>query len=237
MTTKTYTIEDIQNALNHYGFSVGGIDGILGRRTLAAIKAFQIDRHLDVDGIVGPKTLAALFNITNAEAVVADNPTFAMPWLDMAITKKGLNENKNHAELMKFLRADGGTVGDPAKVPWCGDFVETCIALTLTRENLPGNPYLARNWAKFGQHVEPTLGAVGVFWRGQPHGIEGHVAFLVGKVDGFLYILGGNQSNAITVTRIAENRLIDSRWPLSVPLPKKIKLPALVGGKLSLNEA
>lgn len=232
------TLKEIQTMLKTQGFDPGPIDGQIGRRTIAAVKAFQIQNPpLQVDGIPGPRTLAVLFKGHAELAAEPVDKLLSYPWLDLAITKKGLNERTNNAELRKFLKSDGGSIGDPAQIPWCGDFVETCIALTLTRESLPTNPYLARNWEHFGQQLKPTFAAVGVFWRGDRHGINGHVAFLVGQAKGLYYILGGNQSNSISITSIAQDRLLSARWPLSVALPTVVKLPSMIGGKLSINEA
>jgi peptidoglycan hydrolase-like protein with peptidoglycan-binding domain len=50
---------NIQNLLNKFGYGLVA-DGIVGPKTLAAIKDFQAKNGLDVDGIVGPRTLAAL---------------------------------------------------------------------------------------------------------------------------------------------------------------------------------
>lgn len=53
-------VKAIQTALKKAGFSPGTIDGIFGKKTEAAVKAFQRARGLVVDGIVGKKTVAAL---------------------------------------------------------------------------------------------------------------------------------------------------------------------------------
>ena len=58
---------EIQLALQAKGFDPGPIDGVRGRMTIAAVKAFQAANSLVVDGIVGPRTSAALFGQQAAE--------------------------------------------------------------------------------------------------------------------------------------------------------------------------
>ena len=55
-------IINIQNRLNALGYNCGKADGIVGDRTIAAIRAFQMDNKLSQDGIAGPKTKAKLFS-------------------------------------------------------------------------------------------------------------------------------------------------------------------------------
>ncbi|MEM7816647.1 MAG: peptidoglycan-binding domain-containing protein [Candidatus Aenigmatarchaeota archaeon] len=54
------TSKNIQIALKNAGFYKGKIDGIIGPKTLKAIKEFQAKNNLEVDGKVGPKTWAKL---------------------------------------------------------------------------------------------------------------------------------------------------------------------------------
>jgi hypothetical protein len=49
-----------QAALLDKGYNPGGVDGVFGPNTEAAVKAFQSANGLEADGIVGPKTWAAL---------------------------------------------------------------------------------------------------------------------------------------------------------------------------------
>ncbi len=51
---------DLQKALLEHGYSPGKIDGIFGKRTQKAVRAFQRDAGLKVDGIAGPDTFAKL---------------------------------------------------------------------------------------------------------------------------------------------------------------------------------
>ena len=46
----------IQARLNNLGYDSGAVDGILGPRSKAAVRAFQEDNELTVDGIPGPRT-------------------------------------------------------------------------------------------------------------------------------------------------------------------------------------
>ena len=52
--------EGFQTALKELGYYDGQIDGDVGNKTVAAIKAFQEVNDLEVDGEVGPQTTAAL---------------------------------------------------------------------------------------------------------------------------------------------------------------------------------
>ena len=62
--SKGSVVKECQTRLVELGYDVGscGIDGIFGKETLAAVKAFQQDHRLKVDGIVGPQTWKALTN-------------------------------------------------------------------------------------------------------------------------------------------------------------------------------
>lgn len=61
---------NIQNLLNKFGYGLVA-DGIIGPKTMAAIKDFQAKNGLVVDGIVGPKTMAAL-NASPASGLAVD---------------------------------------------------------------------------------------------------------------------------------------------------------------------
>lgn len=58
-TAAADAVRAVQVSLNIHGASLA-VDGVLGARTTAAVKAFQTRHKLASDGIVGPKTWAAL---------------------------------------------------------------------------------------------------------------------------------------------------------------------------------
>jgi len=57
-------VATLQSRLLTMGFDVGRVDGILGRRTEAALREFQISVGLPVDGICGPESFTALSRLS-----------------------------------------------------------------------------------------------------------------------------------------------------------------------------
>ncbi|MES2667936.1 MAG: TIGR02594 family protein [Pseudomonadota bacterium] len=203
----------LQRILTSLGHSPGPVDGRWGSMTAKALAAAD----------------AAL------EKVKPLSPD--LPWMIEARSVFGLHETRDNATLRLWLRSDGETLGDPAALPWCGDYVDTCIRNALETEPYPSalkeNPYWARNWLFFGQAVPPTYGAVLVFSRNG----GGHVGFAVGQDSTDFYVLGGNQGNGVNITRIAKDRLLGSRWPATAP-HKHAALPRMTqaGIPKSVNE-
>ncbi len=54
-------VKTLQTALKDQGFYSGKIDGIYGRKTVNAVKAYQRKNGLKADGVAGPKTLGKLY--------------------------------------------------------------------------------------------------------------------------------------------------------------------------------
>jgi len=240
-------LRDVQARLIELGYNLGpsGADNTNGPKTRAAIAAFQRDRAIPVTwpgtiDLRGGKTLQALFGAP--QHVEAES--LLVPWYAEATRRLGLHETRNKIELSAWLKSDGATLGDPAALPWCGDFVETAIALTLPNEPLPVNPYLARNWLKFGVPLAfPALGAIAVFWRGSKTGTSGHVGFVRARRAGALLIRGGNQSNSVSDAWLdndpLNDRLLGLRWPATFDPPLAMASAPLVTSneQLSTNEA
>lgn len=234
---------EMQAALHSLDFYRDAVDGIAGAKTRAGVRAFQKAMGLVVDGIAGPQTWAALSKML----LVAKKPPIGIverpsppPWYEELLRRKGLHETRDRSKLMAWLRSDGKTLGDPAKLPWCGDAIQTCLTLTLPDEPQPANPYLARDWLKLGIPLEtPSLGCILVFWRGSKTGTSGHVGLYAGEdAQGYLHVLGGNQSDAITIARLDKARLLGMRWPGSYPKPSAGRvLLSASGALISTDEA
>jgi uncharacterized protein (TIGR02594 family) len=169
--------------------------------------------------------------------VPQDNPE--LPWITEIKSVFNLHETRDYAKLSEWMKSDGKTVGNIKDIPWCGDAVQTAFALSLPKEPLPENPWAAISWSKWGRGVAPQYGCVLSFWRGDPKGWQGHVGFYVGEDAKNFYVLGGNQSDSVSVTKIAKNRLREngSRWPMSGPNPTGRTVQMSTAGAVSVNEA
>jgi uncharacterized protein (TIGR02594 family) len=218
----TNVTREVQSRLNSLGFGPLVVDGAFGKASMAAVKAFQHGAGLAEDGVVGSKTYAALFLKPQATVRLP-----SLPWIDGARAQIGLHEVRDNAFLKKFLSSDGATVGDPAKIAWCGDYVSTWLHLTLKSEPVwPANPFAAINWATWADHVAPEYGCVMSFHRGDPAKWEGHVAFYISEDSTHYHVLGANQNDSINIAKIPKTRLREngSRWPKTGPRPTGNKI-------------
>lgn len=143
----------------------------------------------------------------------------------------------NTAEIMGWARevnVEDVYTGD--MIPWCGLFEAVVMVRAGWADHVPKTPLWARSWAKVGQAAEKaSLSDILVFKRGS----GGHVGFYVGEDSHAYHVLGGNQSDAVTITRIAKNRVIGVRRPIwRIAQPANVRPIYLASnGKLSTNEA
>jgi uncharacterized protein (TIGR02594 family) len=121
-------------------------------------------------------------------------------------------------------------------IAWCGLFA---AIVTLRRMKQPAevvkSPLWARNWAKYGiKSPAPGLGDILVFSRGS----GGHVGFYVAEDSTAYHVLGGNQFNKVSITRVAKDRLLAARRPVYASQPSAVKPYRVAAtGTLSKDEA
>jgi uncharacterized protein (TIGR02594 family) len=229
---------ELQQALKARGFNPGDIDGVIGRDTIAAIRAFQAASGLEVDGVAGRDTIAALAG-TPQPAAAAPLSNLAMPWFLESQRAIGITEDTGPGSnpliigWARRLRIDYAR----DEISWCGLFVAHCIGLTLPGEVMPTNPLGARAWSNFGNPCAvPQPGAVITFWRESRNGWKGHVGFYVGEDASAYHILGGNQGDAVNVKRFARDRFLAARWPRTAPPPTGTPRLLRPDGSFSNNE-
>lgn len=119
------------------------------------------------------------------------------------------------------------------EIPWCGLFV--AMVVKRSGRDPVVNPLWARNWQTFGQKASTAmLGDVLVFKRQS----GGHVGFYIAEDRNCYHVLGGNQSNAVTISRIEKSRCIAIRRPVYQNQPASVKQYILSAtGSVSHNEA
>jgi uncharacterized protein (TIGR02594 family) len=121
-------------------------------------------------------------------------------------------------------------------IAWCGLFAAIVAFRRMKRiEEVVRGPLWARNWLHYGVKVDTAmLGDCLVFSRGK----GGHVAWYVGEDKTTYHVFGGNQSNRVSITRIAKSRLLGIRRPEYVTMPKGVRPHHLAPtGAVSSNEA
>ena len=239
---KTQLLIVVQTLLKALGYYMGYIDGEEGVMTRNAVTHFKETNGLRARDFIGPVTLALL---CSPQAKPAPKPTprkdvngvTEPPWLGEARNLLGTREvlgGGNNPTIMKW--ADDLDQWYPSDdVPWCGLFVAHCMAVGAPQEPQSFNRLGARAWRVFGEQCEPSIGAIGVFWRThKTRSVNGHVAFIIGEDDTTYHILGGNQSDNVTITRITKSRLLECRAPSGWKGGKVLR--SVIGGAVSQNE-
>lgn len=160
-------------------------------------------------------------------------------WVVEARKYLGMTEVKGprHAPFILDLWQRIGLAIREDETPWCAGFVGGVLESVGIRSSKSA---AARSYLKFGVPLnKPAYGCIVVFWRGSPSGWSGHVGFLVGKdKHDNLMILGGNQSDAVTIAPFSQSRVLGYVWPGVMPYPERYNLPVLHSdGRVSTNEA
>lgn len=120
-------------------------------------------------------------------------------------------ENAEEAKVLSaFFKEAAGVSLNPAKTAWCAAFVDAILRTTGGEGTGKLN---ARSYLNWGVPVDtPKVGDVVVFSRGDPNGWQGHVGFYMGtNPDGTIKVLGGNQSNSVSVSDYDAGRLLGYR--------------------------
>jgi len=134
-----------------------------------------------------------------------------MKHLEIAFAEYGVKEipgKENNPEVMKYSRETGLTWVKDDETAWCSLFANwVCMKAGLPRSGKAN----ARSWLDVGKPVtEPQMGDIVVFKRGTSEW-QGHVGFFMSKRKALIYVLGGNQGDAVKVAGYDEKDLLGIR--------------------------
>lgn len=139
-------------------------------------------------------------------------------------------------------------------VPWCGLFA---AIVTLRAGKRPiDKPLWAMNWANYGTPIASNTGTVAtprlafksglvaslgdvlVFQRKTATGFAGHVGRYIAEDASAYHVIGGNQSDSVTIARVEKKRCIAVRRdPMTTPPGSLKPYQVAAVGQLSTREA
>jgi uncharacterized protein (TIGR02594 family) len=90
------------------------------------------------------------------------------------------------------------------ETPWCSSFVNWCLEQAGIKGTRDARAISWRDWGR--ELDEPRHGCIAVF----PH----HVGFYAEDNGDYIRVLGGNQSDAVTISNYAGDAVLTYRWPL-----------------------
>lgn len=245
-TRNPEAVTELQELLNRLGAKLE-IDGVFGPDTQEAVAAFQ-DRHgLDADGIVGPLTARALeLSAANPDKTIkaeARTDFSGGPiWWQWALHEIGVSEERGPGSNERILAyrtiARCPSTLDDGDLPWCAIFANA----GFEANGIPGSRSAgARSFEQHPNFIRldnPTLGCLVTFWRVAPHDGRGHVGFYRGETASRIYVLGGNQGDAVSIAPFQKSGsgfgFSAYWWPASVPKPERLAaIPVRAGEPLA----
>jgi len=132
----------------------------------------------------------------------------------IAKSKLGLREiagEVHNDEIVAMFATVGHSWVKDDETAWCAAFVGWALELSGGKSTRKLN---ARSYLAWGEPVDiddAREGDIVVFSRGDPKGWQGHVAFFVRREGGSVYVLGGNQGNAVSIRPYTETKLLGVR--------------------------
>lgn len=236
----TELVSSVQSRLAALGYYRLRIDGVSGPGTENAMADFKRAHGLVARPYPGPITLGLLFGPDAKSRPEPEARDGEPKWLTEARRLLGTREVPgagNNPEIMSWAEdLDQWYPGDD--VAWCGLFVAHCMSVGAPNEPQDFNRLGARQWLNYGvtpKEANPPLGSICVLWRTHPtKSWNGHVFLVTGQSDNAIRGIGGNQSDAVTETWFARDRVLGIRVPAGYvgdPAPRAKT------GTLSTNEA
>ena len=132
--------------------------------------------------------------------------------LNLALSYYGLKEfpGKKHNEvIVNFSKEIGHSWVNTDETAWCSIFINF-LAKKCDYES--SGKLNARSWLDVGfEPCEKEIGDIVVLWRESKTSWKGHVGLFIRETDKYIYVLGGNQGNAVNIKPYLKSRLLQYR--------------------------
>lgn len=202
--SKGKDVEELQKDLNQVMHAKLVVDGDFGGKTEKAVIDLQKMYGLKADGIVGTETRLKIEEIKKK--------VFEGNYLSLAIKDIGVKELSvgHNPKIVQYFADVGHSWVKDDETAWCAAFLGSC----LERAGIESTRLLsARSYLKWQKGaLKPQLGDIAVFTR-PPNPIHGHVGFFIREEGDKIWVLGGNQSDQVSVAAFPKNRLLGyRRW-------------------------
>jgi len=130
-------------------------------------------------------------------------------WMTKAEGEKGIKEItgiSSHTPRILEYHAMTTLKAKQDEVPWCSSFVNW----VMDRAGYPiTKSAAAKSWMKYGVEVPLQYGCIVILKRTGGH----HVGFYTGETANTVYLLGGNQADAVNVRQYKKESVLSARMP------------------------
>jgi uncharacterized protein (TIGR02594 family) len=115
----------------------------------------------------------------------------------------------NNPQVLRYFQEIGQKWVVDDDTAWCAAFVNWCI---MKAGKIGTNSLLARSFLNYGTPKNiPNVGDLVILWRISKSSPFGHVGFFIRETNSLIYILGGNQSDAVNIQAFDKTRLLGYR--------------------------
>ena len=134
-----------------------------------------------------------------------------------AVARRQLEENwhevsgpKSNPKILEVYKSVDGLDNmelNDDEIPWCSCFANWCVQQAGGKGTRSA---MARSWLNWGDKSDGQVGDIVVLKRGDSN-IQGHVGFVVKKGLLSVDVIGGNQSNNVTIQSFSRTKVLGYR--------------------------
>lgn len=129
--------------------------------------------------------------------------------IEIALAEYGTKEiegSRHNMDIVNYAKESGFSWVNDDETPWCSIFLSWVSMKANLERSKKAN---ARSWLDVGKEVQrPEIGDIAILWRENVNSWKGHVGIFINKENGFVRILGGNQSDEVNISRYPESQVL-----------------------------